>query len=168
MWIKIPLTPSGIDPATFWFVAQRLNHCATACPCAVLYNQKYTAIRTCTAFCLTDYLRPTNHCVPESNVQQYRYIITCDIPIPDLQLTYPKRLCTPDNFTRICRSHFTCIILTFVVSVYEVTSMLLILFLSISGKRFLADYRTQFTDVHFQPTADYRFVWIFVRCQHVL
>jgi hypothetical protein len=26
------VTTSGIDPATFWFVAQFLNHCATACP----------------------------------------------------------------------------------------------------------------------------------------
>ena len=26
------MTPSGIEPATFWFVAQRLNHCATAAP----------------------------------------------------------------------------------------------------------------------------------------
>jgi len=29
---KIPMTPVGIEPATFWFVAQRLNHCATAVP----------------------------------------------------------------------------------------------------------------------------------------
>ena len=29
---KFPMTPSGIEPATFRFVAQHLNHCATAVP----------------------------------------------------------------------------------------------------------------------------------------
>jgi len=30
MSMKNPLTPVGIEPETFQFVAQHLNHCATA------------------------------------------------------------------------------------------------------------------------------------------
>ena len=30
--MKNPLTPAGIEPATFRFVAQHLNHCATVVP----------------------------------------------------------------------------------------------------------------------------------------
>jgi len=30
MSMKNPLTPAGVEPATFRFVAQHLNHCATA------------------------------------------------------------------------------------------------------------------------------------------
>ena len=32
MSTKNPLTPAGIEPTTFRFVAQHLNHCATAVP----------------------------------------------------------------------------------------------------------------------------------------
>jgi hypothetical protein len=35
---KIPVTPSGIEPVTFWFVAQHLNHCATTVPLCVCYT----------------------------------------------------------------------------------------------------------------------------------
>ena len=30
--MKISLTPAGIEPATFLFVAQHFNHCASAVP----------------------------------------------------------------------------------------------------------------------------------------
>jgi len=32
MSMKNPLTPAGIEPAAFRFVAQHLNHCATVVP----------------------------------------------------------------------------------------------------------------------------------------
>jgi len=35
--MKNPLTPAGIEPATFRFVAQHLNHCATAIPQYLTY-----------------------------------------------------------------------------------------------------------------------------------
>ena len=38
--MKNPLTPAGIEPATFRFVAQHLNHCATAVPQYVVGNRK--------------------------------------------------------------------------------------------------------------------------------
>ena len=40
MAMKNPLTPAGIEPATFRYVAQRLNHCATTVPIhLVLYTK---------------------------------------------------------------------------------------------------------------------------------
>jgi hypothetical protein len=36
--MKNPLTSAGIEPATFRFVAEHLNHCATAVPAS--YKQE--------------------------------------------------------------------------------------------------------------------------------
>ena len=41
------MTPAGIEPATFRFVAQHLNHCATAVPHLCKYPWKYSS-ETCT------------------------------------------------------------------------------------------------------------------------
>jgi hypothetical protein len=40
--MKYSMTCSGIEPATFWFVAQYLNHCATAVPYTVPYQAAST------------------------------------------------------------------------------------------------------------------------------
>jgi len=45
MSMKNPLTPAGIEPATFQFVAQHLNHCATAVP---RQNELYRIINAVT------------------------------------------------------------------------------------------------------------------------
>ena len=40
------MTPSGIEPATFRFVAQHLNHCPTAVPnlCVILIVNEYCVL----------------------------------------------------------------------------------------------------------------------------
>jgi len=40
--MKNPLTPAGIERATFRFVAQHLNHCATDVPSCSLCNKLHT------------------------------------------------------------------------------------------------------------------------------
>ena len=39
---EIPMTPSRIEPVTFRFVAQHLNHCATAVPTELSYRHKFS------------------------------------------------------------------------------------------------------------------------------
>ena len=42
---NIPMTPSGIEPTTFRFVTQRLNHCATAVPNRNEYQEYFLGVK---------------------------------------------------------------------------------------------------------------------------
>jgi len=44
------MTPSGIEPATFRFVAQHPNHCATAVPSYIYYIHIYVCVCVCVKF----------------------------------------------------------------------------------------------------------------------
>ena len=50
---KIPVTPSGIEPATIRYVAQHLNHCATAVP-LYFYKQILIFINKWVVICWYD------------------------------------------------------------------------------------------------------------------
>ena len=54
MSMKNPLTPAGIEPATFRIVAQHLKHCATAVPVCV-----------CVCVCVCMYCSVHNECKHE-------------------------------------------------------------------------------------------------------
>ena len=45
--MKNPLTPTGFEPATFRFVAQHLNHCATADPHGLYFHEHREKIMRC-------------------------------------------------------------------------------------------------------------------------
>jgi hypothetical protein len=63
MSMKNPLTPAGIETATFRFVAQHLNHCATAIPRHFLVPIEFRAGRpkngSKTFYKVTDVRLPT-------------------------------------------------------------------------------------------------------------
>jgi len=68
MSMKNPVTPGGIEPATFQIVAQHLNHCATAVPMYICISWKIKYI-------FTDYEKKLRSAY--ENIRIY-YIITVE------------------------------------------------------------------------------------------
>jgi hypothetical protein len=63
------MTPSGMEPATFRFVAQHLNHCATAAPDRI--TESNIIIRTGT----NHILRSTEFCVQEEAGSPEKHVV---------------------------------------------------------------------------------------------
>ena len=60
---KIPMTPAWIEPATFRFVAQHLNHCATAVPKKHVETDKYTKKNCAPSWVYVQYYMSSSHCL---------------------------------------------------------------------------------------------------------
>jgi len=76
--MRNPLTPAGIEPATFRFAAQHLNHCATAVPNRNEYQEyvlegkgrRCVGLTTLPPSCV-DCLGSLNILEPSESVQAY-------------------------------------------------------------------------------------------------
>jgi hypothetical protein len=66
---KIPMTPSGIDPATFRFVSQCLKHCATACLMLYVHSLPFCVTQTQS---LSSHPSSTEACTKSKNTFQIK------------------------------------------------------------------------------------------------
>jgi len=102
---KNPLTPAGIETATFLFVAQQLNRCATAVPVCILYM--YERKRLCQDHkIITSFTFHKTFCVCTHFLEWTTLPITvaCFVDIMWRQLAqlYPK---LPDMFRNTLPGH---------------------------------------------------------------
>ena len=94
---KIPMTPAGIEPATFWFVAQHLNHFVTA----VLVRNQYWQTKRLWTMCL--YILP--HKLPISSLSQNSDFRRGANKVFALLGYYPRYICSHRRFGTTRRSH---------------------------------------------------------------
>ena len=104
-----PLTPAGVEPAIFRFVAQHLNHCATAVPFRKTYNLKwcYVTLRFLRAWILKNCLFPQGTFSTHILTHIITYIIFRTIHfmshfgqiIPGVSLRYNHTVSSKLNFT---------------------------------------------------------------------
>ena len=67
-WI-IPMTPPGIEPATFQFVAHHLNHCATVVP--FMYTHTHTHTHIYNLGGLSGFSRTAKECVATCSTNRF-------------------------------------------------------------------------------------------------
>jgi len=68
--MKNPLTPAGIEQATYRFVAQHLNHCATAVPNMYIYIYKLQMSEISLFLPVTFFLLPCLHGVYLTDIRE--------------------------------------------------------------------------------------------------
>jgi len=82
--MKNPLTPGGIEPVTFQFVAQHLNHCATAVPPYIyVYIYIYRHTHSYTAFVIEKAIlneTATTECVLYCLAAKFSMCVWADTP----------------------------------------------------------------------------------------
>ena len=85
MSMKNPLTPAGIEPATFLFVAQHLNHCATAVPLIICVSRTTAGHRNENV--------DTMLYVPKQTVPRSTWVSTVTFPFKDVSLPELRKIC---------------------------------------------------------------------------
>ena len=81
---KIPMTATGKEPATFRFVAQHLNHCATAVPLVSLVQNLYLAQQI--------FLVQIKQLIQENNAKCWSHSIGIQKKIVNFEISESKNL----------------------------------------------------------------------------
>jgi hypothetical protein len=96
--LKIPMTPSGIEPVTCWFVAWCLNHYATAHPNVTTWHCKNCYEGTCC-------VRPPDRNWRWQFLQNDGKFLPGSMPHRTWQSSQKVTVIKPSNLTRSCESN---------------------------------------------------------------
>ena len=110
---KIPMTP-GIEPATFRFVPQHLNHCATASSLYIHISRRASPylLPVCICVCVYIYIHTHTH-IPEIlfvyRQLSYQRLSCCVIPCgPKWEISFWNYACLDSVIKLSCVPHRMC------------------------------------------------------------
>jgi len=141
--MRNPLTPAGIEPATFWFVAQQLHHCATAVPntgqkqhkkqnYTITNGKEITTKYKNTIIIIISFMQGIYTCIPETNDVPREHnvaaILLLLFMVSVLNLLYFHistfwRMCAMPNMAVFCSSLTSCffgMLLTYFLNDFEI------------------------------------------------